>query len=233
MEEGTVDLGGKKKRVKKKVLKKKAKEERSGGEPLSGDGSLLRPQDQSEESRSLPSSRRGSINTESTEGHHVGGVRRRSSGVPEDLPIFIGDKPRHNITVEEKMTAAKRERLGKVVQQPAIIVIMIIILMIRWSSCCPNPPDQLKSRSLGIEYQPRSKRAKSDHRHNCFLIVNILPLQDWSKGVGGDVARRCDEDPGAEGCEEQEQQGSLGLQEVGGSHRGGHLGRFPAGKCKS
>ena len=232
MEEGTVDLGGKKKRVKKKVLKKKAKEERSGGEPLSGDGSLLRPQDQSEESRSLPSSRRGSINTESTEGH-VAGVRRRSSGVPEDLPIFIGDKPRHNITVEEKMTAAKRERLGKVVQQPAIIVIMIIILMIRWSSCCPNPPDQLKSRSLGIEYQPRSKRAKSDHRHNCFLIVNILPLQDWSKGVGGDVARRCDEDPGAEGCEEQEQQGSLGLQEVGGSHRGGHLGRFPAGKCKS
>ena len=221
-------MGGKKKRVKKKVLKKKAKEERSGGEPLSGGGSLLRPQDQNEESRSLPSSRRSSINTESTEGH-VGGVRRRSSGVPEDLPIFIGDKPRHNITVEEKMTAAKRERLGKGVEQ----LIMIIIIMIRWSSCLPNPPDQLRSRSLGIEYQPRSKRAKSDHHHNIFLIVNILPLQDWSKGVGGDVARRCDEDLGAEGCEEQEQQGSPGLQEVGGPHRGGHLGCFPAGKCKS
>lgn len=227
MEEEAVDVGGKKKRVKKKVLKKKAKEERSG-EPLSGGGSLLRPQDQNEESRSLPSSRRSSINTESTEGH-VGGVRRRSSGVPEDLPIFIGDKPRHNITVEEKMTAAKRERLGKVVEQ----LIMIIIILIRWLSCCPNPPDQLRSRSLGIEYQPRSKRAKSDHRHNIFLIVNILPLQDWSKGVGGDVTRRCDEDPGAEGCEEQEQQGSPGLQEVGGPHRGGHLGCFPAGKCKS
>ena len=131
MEEGTIDLGGKKKRVKKKVLKKKAKEEISG-EALSGGGFLLRPQDQSEESRSLPSSRRGSINTESTEGH-VGGVRRRSSGVPEDLPIFIGDKPRHNITVEEKMTAAKRERLGKVVEQ----LIMIIIILIRWSSSRP------------------------------------------------------------------------------------------------
>ena len=131
MEEGAVDLGGKKKRVRKKVLKKKAKEERSG-EPNSGGGSLLRPQDQSEESRSLPSSRRSSINTESTEGH-VGGVRRRSSGVPEDLPIFIGDKPRHNITVEEKMTAAKRERLGKVVEQ----LIMIIIILIRWSSSRP------------------------------------------------------------------------------------------------
>ena len=124
-------MGGKKKRVKKKVLKKKAKEERSG-DPLSGGGSLLRPQDQNEESRSLPSSRRSSINTESTEGH-VGGVRRRSSGVPEDLPIFIGDKPRHNITVEEKMTAAKRERLGKVVEQ----LIMIIIILIRWSSSRP------------------------------------------------------------------------------------------------
>ena len=132
MEEEAVDVGGKKKRVKKKVLKKKAKEERSG-EPLSGGGSLLRPQDQNEESRSLPSSRRSSINTESTEGHHVGGVRRRSSGVPEDLPIFIGDKPRHNITVEEKMTAAKRERLGKVVEQ----LIMIIIILIRWSSSRP------------------------------------------------------------------------------------------------
>ena len=131
MEEEAVDVGGKKKRVKKKVLKKKAKEERSG-EPLSGGGSLLRPQDQSEESRSLPSSRRSSINTDSTEGH-VGGVRRRSSGVPEDLPIFIGDKPRHNITVEEKMTAAKRERLGKVVEQ----LIMIIIILIRWSSSRP------------------------------------------------------------------------------------------------
>ena len=131
MEEEAIDVGGKKKRVKKKVLKKKAKEERSG-EPLSGGGSLLRPQDQSEESRSLPSSRRSSINTESTEGH-VGGVRRRSSGVPEDLPIFIGDKPRHNITVEEKMTAAKRERLGKVVEQ----LIMIIIILIRWSSSRP------------------------------------------------------------------------------------------------
>ena len=131
MEEEAVDVGGKKKRVKKKVLKKKAKEERSG-EPNSGGGSLLRPQDQSEESRSLPSSRRSSINTESTEGH-VGGVRRRSSGVPEDLPIFIGDKPRHNITVEEKMTAAKRERLGKVVEQ----LIMIIIILIRWSSSRP------------------------------------------------------------------------------------------------
>ena len=133
MEEEAVDVGGKKKRVKKKVLKKKAKEERSGGEPHSGAGSLLRPQDQSEESRSLPSSRRSSINTESTEGHHVGGVRRRSSGVPEDLPIFIGDKPRHNITVEEKMTAAKRERLGKGVEQ----LIMIIIILIRWSSSRP------------------------------------------------------------------------------------------------
>ena len=132
MEEEAIDVGGKKKRVKKKVLKKKAKEERSGGEPLSGGGSLLRPQDQNEESRSLPSSRRSSINTESTEGH-VGGVRRRSSGVPEDLPIFIGDKPRHNITVEEKMTAAKRERLGKVVEQ----LIMIIIILIRWSSSRP------------------------------------------------------------------------------------------------
>ena len=131
MEEEAIDVGGKKKRVKKKVLKKKAKEERSG-EPNSGGGSLLRPQDQSEESRSLPSSRRSSINTESTEGH-VGGVRRRSSGVPEDLPIFIGDKPRHNITVEEKMTAAKRERLGKVVEQ----LIMIIIILIRWSSSRP------------------------------------------------------------------------------------------------
>ena len=131
MEEEAVDVGGKKKRVKKKVLRKKAKEERSG-EPLSGGGSLLRPQDQNEESRSLPSSRRSSINTESTEGH-VGGVRRRSSGVPEDLPIFIGDKPRHNITVEEKMTAAKRERLGKVVEQ----LIMIIIILIRWSSSRP------------------------------------------------------------------------------------------------
>ena len=131
MEEEAIDVGGKKKRVKKKVLRKKAKEERSG-EPLSGGGSLLRPQDQNEESRSLPSSRRSSINTESTEGH-VGGVRRRSSGVPEDLPIFIGDKPRHNITVEEKMTAAKRERLGKVVEQ----LIMIIIILIRWSSSRP------------------------------------------------------------------------------------------------
>lgn len=131
MEEEAIDVGGKKKRVKKKVLKKKAKEERSG-EPPSGGGSLLRPQDQSEESRSLPSSRRSSINTDSTEGH-VGGVRRRSSGVPEDLPIFIGDKPRHNITVEEKMTAAKRERLGKVVEQ----LIMIIIILIRWSSSRP------------------------------------------------------------------------------------------------
>ena len=131
MEEEAVDVGGKKKRVKKKVLKKKAKEEKSG-EPPSGGGSLLRPQDQNEESRSLPSSRRSSINTESTEGH-VGGVRRRSSGVPEDLPIFIGDKPRHNITVEEKMTAAKRERLGKVVEQ----LIMIIIILIRWSSSRP------------------------------------------------------------------------------------------------
>ena len=131
MEEEAVDVGGKKKRVKKKVLKKKAKEERSG-KPPSGGGSLLRPQDQNEESRSLPSSRRSSINTESTEGH-VGGVRRRSSGVPEDLPIFIGDKPRHNITVEEKMTAAKRERLGKVVEQ----LIKIIIILIRWSSSRP------------------------------------------------------------------------------------------------
>ena len=43
------------------------------------------------------------------------GVRRRSSGVPEDLPIFIREESKP-ITVEEKMTAAKRERLGKVVE---------------------------------------------------------------------------------------------------------------------
>ena len=47
------------------------------------------------------------------------GVRRRSSGVPEDLPIFIREesKPgKQSLTVEEKLTAAKRERLGKVVE---------------------------------------------------------------------------------------------------------------------
>ena len=39
--------------------------------------------------------------------------------MPEDLPIFIREdsKPRsQSITVEEKMTAAKREKLNKVVE---------------------------------------------------------------------------------------------------------------------
>ena len=35
--------------------------------------------------------------------------------MPEDLPIFIGEESRR-ISVEEKLTAAKRERLGKVVE---------------------------------------------------------------------------------------------------------------------
>ena len=38
--------------------------------------------------------------------------------MPEDLPIFIREesKPRQSMTVEEKLSAAKRERLGKVVE---------------------------------------------------------------------------------------------------------------------
>ena len=111
MEENGGETGVKKKRVKRKILKKKTK-----GPEESGVGGvlLLRPQDQTNESKSLPGSRRSSIKEELMGDHHpVAGVRRRSSGVPEELPIFIREEVK---TVEEKMTAAKRERLGKVVE---------------------------------------------------------------------------------------------------------------------
>ena len=72
--------GGKKKRVKKKVLKRRggkggtsrADEGEAGGG--GGGGALLRPQDQTEESRSLPGSRRSSINDESKVAPLVAGV---------------------------------------------------------------------------------------------------------------------------------------------------------------
>ena len=68
--------GGKKKRVKKKVLKRRGGK---GGtsradEVEAGGGALLRPQDQTEESRSLPGSRRSSINDESKVAPLVAGV---------------------------------------------------------------------------------------------------------------------------------------------------------------
>ena len=74
--------GGKKKRVKKKVLKRRggkggtsrADEGEAGGGGGGGGGALLRPQDQTEESRSLPGSRRSSINDESKVAPLVAGV---------------------------------------------------------------------------------------------------------------------------------------------------------------
>ena len=68
MEQDETGGGGKKKRVKKKVLKRRGKGTSRADEGESGDsggGTLLRPQDQVEESKSLPGSRRGSINDES------------------------------------------------------------------------------------------------------------------------------------------------------------------------
>ena len=74
MEQDETGGGGKKKRVKKKVLKRRGKGSsradegesgESGGGGAGGGGVLLRPQDQVEESKSLPGSRRGSINDES------------------------------------------------------------------------------------------------------------------------------------------------------------------------
>ena len=61
---------GKKKRVKKKVLKRRggkggtsrADDEEAGEAGEAGGRALLRPQDQTEESKSLPGSRRSSIN---------------------------------------------------------------------------------------------------------------------------------------------------------------------------
>ena len=65
------ETGGRKKRVKKKVLKRRGKggansraDEGESGES-GGGGALLKPQDQVDESKSLPGSRRGSINDES------------------------------------------------------------------------------------------------------------------------------------------------------------------------
>ena len=85
--------GGKKKRVKKKVLKRRGKGTSRADEGESGDsggGTLLRPQDQVEESKSLPGSRRGSINDESkippvagvfVRGIEKSGENTRKSGV--------------------------------------------------------------------------------------------------------------------------------------------------------
>ena len=69
--------GGKKKRVKKKVLKRrggKGGTSRADEGEAGGGGALLRPQDQTEESRSLPGSRRSSINDESKVAPLVAGV---------------------------------------------------------------------------------------------------------------------------------------------------------------
>ena len=58
--------GVKKKRVKKKVLRRRGGKGTSrADEGESGGGALLRPQDQTEESKSLPGSRRASINDDS------------------------------------------------------------------------------------------------------------------------------------------------------------------------
>ena len=69
--------GGKKKRVKKKVLKRrggKGGTSRADEGEAGGGGALLRPQGQTEESRSLPGSRRSSINDESKVAAVVAGV---------------------------------------------------------------------------------------------------------------------------------------------------------------
>ena len=78
--------GGKKKRVKKKVLKRRGKGSSRADEGESG-GTLLRPQDQVEESKSLPGSRRGSINDESkippVAGVFVRGIKKSGENIKQ------------------------------------------------------------------------------------------------------------------------------------------------------